>query len=102
MTSNIQLISLSISFLFGILFYYLSLFNFKIINNLKRYIKHILTSIYVLDITIIYVIILYKINNGYFHIYFIFMVILGYFVGFITNYYYFSKVNVKQIFKKLK
>ncbi len=102
MSSGIQLISLSISFLYGILFYYLSTLNFKIINNLKNIIKNIITVIYVFDISIIYVILLYKINNGYFHIYFILILFLGYFVGYITNNIYLSKIYVKIKSKKLK
>lgn len=102
MNSTVQLISLAFSFLFGIAFYYLTILNFKLIDNLKKYLKHILTAIYVLDITIIYIIFIYHINKGYFHIYFIFMVFLGYFVGFITNIYILSKINVKSIFNKLK
>lgn len=102
MTSNIQLISLFISFLFGIIFYYLTIINFKIIDNLKKYLIHLITAIYVLDITIIYVIIIYKINKGYFHIYFIVMVLIGYFVGYITNYKILCKINVKSIINKLK
>lgn len=102
MTSNIQLISLLISFVFGILFYYLTVLNFEIIKSLNIYLKHIITAIYVIDMTIIYAILLYKINNGYFHIYFIMLVIVGYFVGFITNKLYLSKISVKYNIFKLK
>jgi hypothetical protein len=97
MSSGIQLISLSISFLYGIIFYYLSIINFKVINNLKNIIKNIITIIYVFDISIIYVILVYKINNGYFHIYFILMVILGYILG-----NYLSKIYVKVKANKLQ
>lgn len=102
MTSNLQLISFLVSFLFGIGFFCLTCLNFKIIKNLKKIIKHVITGIYVLDITIIYVIIIYHINKGYFHIYFIIMVILGYFVGFITNKHIISKISVNNLFHKLK
>ena len=102
MNSNVQLISLLFSFIFGIFFYFLTSLNFKLINNLKKFIKHLITCIFVLDITIIYIIFIYHINKGYFHIYFIFMVFLGYFVGFITNSYILSKINVKSILNKLK
>lgn len=85
MTSKIQLLSFSISFLFGVCFYYLSIINFNLIKDFKSYLKHIITCIYVFDIIIIYVIILYKLNNGYFHIYFLLMVILGYISGYFIN-----------------
>ena len=97
MDSGIQLISLSISFLYGIIFYYLSIINFKVINILKNIIKNIITIIYVFDISIIYVILVYKINNGHFHIYFILMVILGYILG-----NYLSKIYVKVKANKLQ
>ena len=97
MDSGIQLISLSISFLYGIIFYYLSIINFKVINNLKNIIKNIITIIYVFDISIIYVILVYKINNGHFHIYFILMAILGYILG-----NYLSKIYVKVKANKLQ
>lgn len=102
MTSNTQLISLSISFLYGIIFYYFTIINFKIIDSMNIHIKHFITSIYVLDIAVIYAIIIYKINNGYFHLYFLVLVILGYFVGYLTNKIYFSKINVKLNIFKLK
>ena len=102
MNSNIQLLSLFVSFLFGIIFYYITCINFKLINNLKKYLKHIITIIYVFDMTIIYILIIYNINKGYFHIYFISMVFLGYFVGYLTKLYFISKISVKSKINKLK
>ena len=57
MTSNLQLISFLVSFIFGFFFYFLTNFNFEIIKDLKVYLKHIITFIYVIDMVIIYVII---------------------------------------------
>jgi len=102
MTSKIQLITFVISFIYGIFFSILTIFNFKLIKNLKRYIQHFITFIYVLDMIIIYIIVLYKINNGYCHIYFILMVIFGFIIGLFLYNYYFSKINVNKIMKKLK
>ena len=100
MNSTLQLISFFISFIYGILFCFITLLNFKLIENLKKYIQHILTFIYVMDMTIIYIIILYYLNKGYFHIYFIMMVFVGYFVGFITYKKFLSKIIVNQIFRR--
>ena len=83
--------------IYGIFFYYLTTINYKLIIKTNIIIKNIVTIIYVLDITIIYVILLYKINNGYFHLYFILMVIIGYIFGYIISKIY---VNIKH--KKLK
>ena len=99
MNSNIQLISILISFIYGILFYSLTNLLFKLINNLKVIYKHIITFIYVLDMSIIYMIILYKINLGYFHIYFIFMVFLGFIIGEFLSKYLKSKIDVNRYFK---
>ncbi len=99
MSANLQLITLLLSLLFGILFYFLTIFNFKMINNLKVIYKHIITFIYVLDMTIIYIIFLYHLNKGYFHIYFVLTVLLGFIFGYIINKKMFSKIHVKRIFK---
>ena len=94
-----QIISFIISFIYGLIFYFLTVLNFKLIEDLKVYLKHILTFIYTLDMTIIYIIILYKLNKGYFHIYFIMMVFLGFGISYIIHQKILSKMDVKTIFK---
>lgn len=102
MPSNMQLLSFLVSFIFGICFYFFTIINFKLIEKLKRYIQHIITFIYVIDIIIIYIIIIYRLNKGYFHIYFILIVFVGFFVGFILNKKIISKIDVKRFFKNWK
>ena len=99
MSSALQLISFLVSFLYGIFFYFLTSLNFYLIKDLKLYLKHILTFVYVIDITIIYIIIFYHLNKGYFHIYFILMVFVGFLIGYIIQKHIISKINVKSIFK---
>lgn len=99
MNSNMQMLSLFISFIYGIFFYFLTILNFKIINNLRVIIQHVITFIYTLDMTIIYIVILYHLNKGYFHIYFIFMVFLGFIMALYLYNKILSKINVKHIFK---
>jgi len=99
MTSQLQLISFIVSFIYGIIFYFITTINFKLIENLKLIIQHILSFIYVLDMIIIYIIIFYHLNKGYFHIYFILIVFIGFFIGFIIHKKIFSKINVKRLFK---
>jgi general stress protein CsbA len=65
------------------------------INNLKKYQNHILTPLYVFDMVIIYVFMMFKINKGYFHIYFILMIIVGFLVGKVINEKLICKVLVK-------
>ena len=99
MNSNLQLISFLVSFVYGIIFYLLTDLNFKLIKDFKLYIQNILTFIYVIDMVIIYIIIFYYLNKGYFHIYFILMVFVGYFAGFLIYKKIISKINVKRFFK---
>ncbi len=78
MNSYIQLISLIISFIYGIVLYYLNLFNIKKFNNKNIIIKSLIYILYLFDISLLYVCILYKLNNGILHIYFILCILLGY------------------------
>ena len=68
-------------------------------ESLKVYLKHILTFIYTIDMTIIYIIIIYHLNKGYFHIYFIMMVFIGFFIGLVLHKKLLSKIDVKRFFK---
>ena len=92
MNAKLQLITFIISFIYGIIFSLL-------IAKLKVIFKHLITFIYVLDMTIIYIIILYHLNKGYFHIYFIMTVFLGFVIGLIIYKKFLSKINVKRHFK---
>lgn len=100
MNSALQLLSFLVSFIYGIIFCLITLLNFKLIEKLKRYIQHIITFIYVIDMTIIYIIILYNLNKGYFHIYFIMMVFVGYLVGFVLYKKFISKIIVNKILRR--
>lgn len=102
MTSYIQIISFLISFIYGIFFYLLSRFNKYILDNKNKLITLIITTIFIMDIVILYIYIIYKINHGYFHIYFLITVIIGFSL---TNIYYYKlknicKIYVKKILKK--
>lgn len=81
MTVNIQLITFIFSFLYGIIASFLFKLNYKIVNNLKKVFNNILTIIFTLDVLIIYVILVYYLNNGYLHIYFIMTLLVGIYVG---------------------
>ena len=102
MNSTLQLITFIVSFIFGLLFAIITVYNFKLIKNLSKYVQNFLTFIYVIDMTIIYIIIMYHLNRGYFHIYFIISVIIGFFIGFIIYDKLLSKIDVKRIFKNWK
>ena len=93
MTVNIQIIALSFSFLFGFIFYYLNTLNQYIIKNKKKIYQSIITILFMYNIVLLYIIMLYKINHGIFHPYFFILLILGY----ISNKKFTKKVlsNVK-------
>ncbi len=98
MTSKLQLLTFFVSFVYGVIFYFLTILNFKLLSCEKKWLQHLITVIYVLDIIIIYTIIIYKLNHGYFHIYFIIMVLIGFGIGAFLK----SKINVNSIFKHFK
>ena len=75
MRINIQLISLEYSFLYGIFFYFMLLLNKKYLNNKYAFIYNLL---FIIDNVLLYFIILRYINNGIFHIYFLFTIVLGF------------------------
>ena len=78
MTAKTQIIVLSFSFLFGFIFQYLNLLNINIIKNKNKFFRSFITIMFMYNIVLIYLICLYKLNNGIFHIYFLIMLILGY------------------------
>ena len=81
MDYKVQLISLLVSYVFGIVFYFTSLLNYKIIKNYNKIFKYVTTFLYMLNIAIIYICLLFKVNNGNIHPYFIIMVLLGFLLG---------------------
>ena len=77
MNSYIQLGSLIISFIYGVLLYYFNRFNSKIIKNRNIVLRSIISLLYVFDISLLYVVILYNLNDGILHIYFVLCILLG-------------------------
>ena len=99
MDAKTQIIVLSFSFLFGFITYYLYVINYKIINNQKKIYRSIISIMFSYNLVLIYLIFLYKLNNGNFHIYFFFLLILGFFSA-----YQMSRklLNSKKTFKFLE
>lgn len=81
MPANIQLIALGASYLFGFIFYYLYKINYIIIKGKKRFYQSLITILFMYNIVLIYIIMIFKINHGMFHLYFFIMIVLG----FLTN-----------------
>lgn len=78
MDYKIQLLSFFVSFIFGIFFYILSVFNYKLINKYNKLMQYILTFVYMIFISLCYTYLLFKINNGNIHPYFLLLVLAGF------------------------
>ena len=77
----IQILCLLISFIYGFFINLFIVFNKKIINKHNFLYEIIFRLIITLLVVLLYVIIIYKINKGIFHIYFIIMVFIGYIIS---------------------
>lgn len=81
MSLKLQIFSLIFSLIYGFIFYLLMLINKKYLYNHK--LSFIIDILFVLNNVLIYFIILRKINNGIFHIYFL----IAFIIGFLISYY---------------
>lgn len=93
MDAKTQIIVLLFSYFYGFFFFYLAYINKKIIDKKNKIYRSLITTLFMYNIVLIYIIIIYKINNGKFHIYFFIMII----IGFITSIKFQKKLlkNVK-------
>lgn len=80
MNIKTQLITILISFLFGIFFSLQLSINYKFIYSNKKIYKIIFTFLIVLVNTLLYFILLKKFNNGILHVYGIICIIIGFIV----------------------
>ncbi len=78
MSSSLQLVSFLFSFLFGVVFSFLTSVNNYVLQDKSKIVKCFITGVFVLDIVLLYVYMMYKINMGILHIYFIMVLVLGY------------------------
>lgn len=83
MDNTIQIVSIIFSFVFGVLFSLITSFNYKFLFSKKKVFSTIFTSIYVLIMSLIYFLIIKKINDGVINIYFLSFICLGFIIGFI-------------------
>lgn len=90
---NIQILSFTVSFLYGMFFYLLLEINYKFLTSSSLLVKIISSLLFVVFNTLLYFIILLYINNGYVHVYFLFLMLVGYF---------FCKVIYKLIVNKIR
>ena len=96
MDNKIQIITFLFSFIYGFFYFYLVKLNRYLIKDNNTILKYLDISLFTFDSVLLYIIINYKINKGYFHIYFIITSILGFFLA---NY---TQKSVKLTLYKLK
>lgn len=72
-----QLISFLFSFLYGVLFGVFIKINYSILFNVNKLIKIIGTFFFMVDMSLFYFIVLKFINNGFIHIYFFILFLMG-------------------------
>ena len=99
MDVKIQLTCMLVSFLYGIFIRIVTIINKRINNNKNLIIHTIIDLLFVYIIVLLYVIIIYKINEGIFHIYFLFLVLLGYILS--NKYVNFTIQHLKNIKNKI-
>ena len=78
MHAKVQIIVLTVSFIYGFIFYYLYRLNNKIITKEKYIYRSFTTILFMFNMILLYIIIIFQINNGIFHIYFFIMIVLGF------------------------
>ena len=78
MNVNEQITALCFNFIYGFIIYYAVIINYLFIKNEVLIVKLLITSLFLIDFTIIYLMIIYKLNYGMFHIYYLIAFVLGY------------------------
>jgi len=78
MELKVQLLSLFVSFLFGIFLFFMFRMNYKylFINSNKK--KIFFNFIFCFDLSLLYFLILYYLNSGTLHLYFLLLILFGF------------------------
>ncbi len=97
MVISLQLKTFLFSFLYGIFFGMMSIWHFSFIKNTPKFYQLLFTFVFILDIVLGYILIMYKLNLGMFHIYFLLFLLGGYMGAFPLHKYvkYFWKKFLK-------
>lgn len=85
MNSYVQLILIIFSLFYGFLLFKFNQFNIKVFKNKNLLIKLIGNILYINTVTLLYLFVLYRLNSGELHIYFILLLIIGYVIGSVKN-----------------
>ena len=82
MVLNLQLKSIIVSFSYGIIIAYLIKLNYKYLFTKNLILKILVDTLFSIDLFLLYFILLKIISNASFHIYFLFIIIVGYVLGY--------------------
>lgn len=93
MNIKIQIISIIFSFIFGIVFSIFTNVNYRYLFSKNKMYKVFFTFIYVLDATLLYFLIIRKLNEGVVHLYFLLFIGLGFLLGLIKLNKYINKLK---------
>lgn len=92
MSLNIQIYSLLFSFLYGIILYILLEINYRFLFEGKIIYRVIISFLFVMVLSLVYFLVLLKINNGVLHLYFF----LSMFTGYLLSFVIYKKLIVKR------
>lgn len=96
MTLKIQIICFIFSFLYGVVISFLVNLNYDVLFNKKLVLKILADFFFFVDLALLYFIILRFINQGILHIYFLILLL----VGFFSSYNNFKKIRQKSVKSK--
>ena len=77
----VQFQVLIVSFVYGIMLSYIVKLQYKYMFIGKLWYKIIFNIVFMIDIVLLYFLMLRLIDDGIFHIYFLFLIVLGYVLG---------------------
>lgn len=96
MNLKIQIISLLFSFFYGVTFSFLVNINYELLFKKRKKYRIIYTLIFVLIMALLYFFLLQKINNGIMHVYFLMIILIGFYISFPIT----KKIRIKNVKKK--
>ena len=96
MSANLQIISIIINLLYGIILYVVFKLNYLLVRNEPVLFKILITSLFCVDFSFLYMLIFYKLTSGIFHIYYLIALIIGIIVS-----HFFISVKVLSTIQKV-
>lgn len=102
MDAKTQIIVLLFSYFYGFFFFSLSYLNKKIIDKKSKLYRSLINILFIYNIVLLYIIIIYKLNNGNFHPYFFIMIVLGFYSSIKLTKKLLKNVKLRLLLEKIK